>query len=133
MLMSDADPTKRDREPREMMSSSPSLEASNADSFIKRLRAALLGGSTALKPAAQAAFVEEAIRQIIAELGGRRIHFPKTTQGRAGRPGIASEVRASVQTDHQAGVPNVAIQRRHGISRSTLYALIKRSPPSRSG
>lgn len=81
----------------------------------------------AVKPGFTEEMSEEALIQILAALGGEQVILPKTTQGRAGRPAIAPEVHAAVVRDALGNEPTDRITARHGISRSTLYRLMKRN------
>lgn len=69
-------------------------------------------------------------REARAEWGGQRIDYiaKHCGQARAGRQGLPTEVRQAV---YQAGVSDqstASITAEHGISRATLYRLLKRGP-----
>jgi Mor transcription activator family len=94
---------------------------------LNRLRAAL-AAARAVRPDLSEEASEEVLQQILAALGGEQVILPKTTQGRAGRPSIPREVQAAVYRDALGTDSNAAITRKHGISRATLYRLVKRGP-----
>lgn len=76
---------------------------------------------------------EAALQQILSALGGEQVIMPKTTQGRPGRPRIPREVRDAA---YQAGLgtePTTTITDRLGISRATMYRLMKQGPPKANG
>jgi transcriptional regulator of acetoin/glycerol metabolism len=64
-----------------------------------------------------------------AMFGGEKYRMPKTEAGQPGRPSIAPEV---ARRAYQQGLSNTAtadVTREHGISRATLYRLMKKGPP----
>lgn len=71
---------------------------------------------------------EEALQQILAALGGEQVVMPKTTRGRSGRPGIPAEVQQVAYRAALTAEPTASITSRTGISRATLYRLMKRGP-----
>ncbi len=61
--------------------------------------------------------------------GGARYQMPKTEAAAPGRPPIAPEV---ARRAYQAGLTQMStdeVTREHGISRATLYRLMKKGPP----
>lgn len=96
-------------------------------SVLERLRAAL-AASRAKHPELSEEASEEVLLQILAALGGEQVVFPRTTQGRAGRPPIPRAVQTAAYEATLGADSNEAIIKRHGISRSTLYRLVKRGP-----
>lgn len=72
---------------------------------------------------------EEALTQILALLGGEQVIIPKTTQGRRGRPSPPVHVQRAAYEDMLRNEPIERITSTHGISRTSLYRLIKRGPP----
>lgn len=81
------------------------------------------------KPGFTQDMADEALLQILAAFNGEQVVMPKTTQGRAGRPSIPHEVQHAAHRDALAGQPDAVIIKKHGISRATLYRLVKRGPP----
>lgn len=73
---------------------------------------------------------EEALRQILATLGGEQVIIPKTTSGRPGRPGIPTEVQEQAYRDGLSAASTAEVTAKHGISRAALYRLMKRGPSS---
>jgi hypothetical protein len=71
---------------------------------------------------------EEALVQILAALGGEQVILPKTTQGRAGRPAVADDVQRAAYDAAMRNEPIERITSSTGISRASLYRLIKRGP-----
>ncbi len=94
---------------------------------LARLRAAL-AAARVKRPELTEEASEEVLQQILASLGGEQVIMPKTTQGRAGRPGVPLDAqRAAYQA--MLGTEQVSdIASRTGLSRATLYRLIKRGP-----
>lgn len=80
-------------------------------------RAALEAKADALMPGFRAMF------------GGDRYRMPKTAAGTAGRPAIAPEVARRAYEDGLTQTATADITREHGISRATLYRLMKKGPP----
>lgn len=74
----------------------------------------------------QAASMDERVR---AMWGGQRIHIAKNKHRRAGRGAHAPEVLQSAYTDALGPAPTAEVTRRNGISRATLYRLLKKGPP----
>jgi hypothetical protein len=67
--------------------------------------------------------------QVRAEWGGRALGtVRKTVTGRPGRPPIDATVRQRAYAEILTAEPTEAILRRHGISRASLYRLMKRGP-----
>lgn len=73
---------------------------------------------------------EDALQEILAALGGERVIIPKTTrgQGQNGRPAIPADVKEAAYRDALGSEPTETITSRHGISRASLYRLVKRGP-----
>lgn len=97
-------------------------------SVIERIREAF-AKARARRPELTEELSEEALIEILAALNGERVVFPKTTQGRPGRPAVPPAVQQAAHRDALAGQPDAAIIAKHGISRATLYRLVKRGPP----
>jgi hypothetical protein len=62
------------------------------------------------------------------EWGGQEVRVWKTPEGRAGRPPRARYDQAKAYSDGIGGDPTDEVTARHGISRATLYRLVKRGP-----
>ncbi len=73
--------------------------------------------------------VQSLVRRSCAQWGGERLHWPKDTSGKPGRPSKAPEVLRQAYADALGSEPTETITNRHGISRRTLYRLMKRGPP----
>lgn len=97
-------------------------------SVLERIRQAL-ATAREKRPGFTEEMSEEALLQILAALGGEQVILPKTTQGRRGRPATSADVQAAAYRDALGGEPDSAITSKHGISRATLYRLVKRGPP----
>lgn len=67
-------------------------------------------------------------RECRAEWGGREVRIWKTAEGRPGRPRKVPYVEADAYADGLTAVPTETVLRKHGISRSSLYRLMKRDP-----
>lgn len=65
--------------------------------------------------------VEAALMQIVFVLGGERVVIPKNIRSRR----LSAETRAAAYADRYSG-PRGEIAMRHGISRATLYRLMKK-------
>ena len=74
----------------------------------------------------QAEHIDDRIR---AAWGGQRVHIAKHRHRRAGNPAKPPELLQRAYTDALGNEPNEVITRRHGISRATLYRLVKKGPP----
>ena len=81
------------------------------------------------------AFTVEAARAVEtssrAEFGGERVAVPKTPYhpGRkAGRASVPRETSQALYRDALTNVSTDELVRRHGLSRSTIYRLMKRGP-----
>lgn len=94
---------------------------------LARLRSAL-AAARQKHPSLTEEASEEALQQILAALGGEQVIMPKTTQGRAGRPSIPHQVQEAAFKDVLGTDSTATITARHGISRATLYRLMKRGP-----
>ena len=69
-------------------------------------------------------------RECRAEWGGQRIEYvPRTVDLVRGRPPAPADAQQAAYIEALNGAPTDEITRRHGISRATLYRLIKRGPP----
>lgn len=62
------------------------------------------------------------------EWGGQEVRVWKTPEGRAGRPPRVPYDAARAYTDGISTQPTEEVTERHGISRATLYRLVKRGP-----
>jgi Mor family transcriptional regulator len=75
-------------------------------------------------PGASREQIEEAAKPMLQPMhdmfGGDRYYIPEQS------PRLVDEKREAVVKDALGADPNEAIQRRHGISRRTLYRIIKR-------
>jgi len=80
-------------------------------------------------PQATGEQVTSLVRRSCAEWGGERLHWPKDMSGKPGRPSKAPEVLRQAYADGLGAEPTAEITSRHGISRRTLYRLMKRGPP----
>lgn len=67
--------------------------------------------------------------RIRAMWGGQRMRIPITKEGRPGRLAKPAEVLQRAYSDALGADSNEVITRRHGISRATLYRLMKKGPP----
>lgn len=88
----------------------------------------LLDKVLAAVPSFTREMASELEQQIRAEWGGEEIYVGKTTTGRRGRPSIPIAVQQKAYIDGKTDVPTADLTRKHGISRSTLYRLMKRGP-----
>lgn len=71
--------------------------------------------------------VEVEIRR---EWGGQRVFVGKTVGQRVGRPpSLSPEALRKAYADGLSSEPVSAVTKRHGISRSSLYTLVKKGPP----
>lgn len=61
--------------------------------------------------------------------GGQRVHIAKTAHRKPGRHAKAPEVLQRAYIDALGPEPTEVVTRRHGISRSALYRLMKKGPP----
>lgn len=61
--------------------------------------------------------------------GGQRVHIPKNSHRRAGNQAKPPETLQRAYTDALGAEPTEVITTRHGISRATLYRLMKKGPP----
>ena len=67
--------------------------------------------------------------ELLAALGGEHIHFPKTLERKVGRPPVISkETHRQAYQDALSDMPTSEITKRHGVSRATIYRLLKRGP-----
>lgn len=66
--------------------------------------------------------------EILAALGGEHVHFPKTLERKVGRPAISKEVHQQAYRDALTNMPMEELQRKHNVSRATIYRLLKRGP-----
>jgi hypothetical protein len=60
----------------------------------------------------------------------REVRIRKTIDGNVGRQGTPPEVQAKAFADALTNKPTSEILRDHGISRATLYRLVKKGPPT---
>jgi Mor family transcriptional regulator len=63
------------------------------------------------------------IEQYHAGFGGDRYYIPKEA------PSVKAELHKVAYTEALTTASTTDIQRRHGLSRSTIYRLVKRGPP----
>lgn len=75
---------------------------------------------------AQAEHIDERIR---ATWGGQRLHIAKTRARKPGNQAKPPEVLQRAYADALGAESTTVITRRHGISRATLYRLLKKGPP----
>lgn len=92
---------------------------------LARLRAAL-AAARAKRPDFTEEASEEVLLQILAALGGEQIIMPKTTQGRAGRPGVTADAQRAANEAMRGKDDLATIVKKTGLSRATLYRLMKR-------
>jgi transcriptional regulator of acetoin/glycerol metabolism len=74
----------------------------------------------------QAQHLDERIR---AQWGGQRLHIAKTRHRKPGNQAKPAETLQRAYTDALGSEPTKVITTRHGISRATLYRLMKKGPP----
>jgi DNA invertase Pin-like site-specific DNA recombinase len=74
--------------------------------------------------------MEAAVRR---EWGGQEVRVWKTPEGRAGRPPRVPYDAARAYSDGISIQPTEEVTERHGISRATLYRLVKRGPGNGGG
>lgn len=74
----------------------------------------------------QAEHMDERTRAV---WGGQRVHIAKARHRRAGNQAKPPDVLQRAYADAMGAEPNDVITRRHGISRATLYRLVKKGPP----
>lgn len=74
----------------------------------------------------QAASMDERIRAL---WGGQRVHIAKASHRRPGNQAKPADTLQRAYTDALGPEPTVVITTRHGISRATLYRLMKKGPP----
>jgi hypothetical protein len=74
----------------------------------------------------QADHIDERVRAV---WGGQRVHIAKHLRRKRGRPPTAPEVLQRAYADALGTEPTHSITSRHGISRATLYRLVKKGPP----
>ncbi|MEO8153577.1 MAG: hypothetical protein ABI605_10945 [Rhizobacter sp.] len=81
---------------------------------------------------AESAFTEDTAMkleiEILAALGGEHVHFPKTIERKVGRPPISREVHQRAYEDALTDMPTSEVQKRHNLSRASIYRLLKRGP-----
>jgi transcriptional regulator of acetoin/glycerol metabolism len=80
-------------------------------------RATLEAKAAALMPGFRALF------------GGEKYRIAKTDSGNPGRPSIAPDVARRAYQDGLSNTTTADVTRQHGISRATLYRLMKKGPP----
>lgn len=71
---------------------------------------------------AQAIALDERARAV---WGGERVRVRKTTGRAAGRRPLTDEQRQQVITDGMSSAPTEDVLRKHGISRASLYRMLK--------
>ena len=80
--------------------------------------------------ASEGTFTEQIAVQIEqqsrAKYGGEEVRVWKTTNGKAGRQRVGSP---AIFSDGLGDQPTEVVTKKHGISRATLYRLMKRGPP----
>lgn len=74
----------------------------------------------------QANHLDERIRAV---WGGQRVHIAKARHRKAGNQAKLPEVLQRAYSDALGPEPTQVITSRHGISRATLYRLMKKGPP----
>lgn len=74
----------------------------------------------------QADRMDERIREL---WGGQRLHIAKHKHRKPGRVAKDPQVLQRAYADAIGPEPTAEVTRRHGISRSTLYRLVKKGPP----
>jgi len=94
---------------------------------LARLRAAL-AAARVKRPEITEEASEEVLQQILAALGGEQVIMPKTTQGRSGRPSLPISAQRSAFKAMLGPGQVTDIVKSTGVSRSTLYRLMKRGP-----
>lgn len=67
-------------------------------------------------------------QQFRAKYGGERVGIWKTTTGQVGRPPRQPYDPAAAFADGASAAPTTVVTKKHGISRATLYRLMKRGP-----
>lgn len=60
------------------------------------------------------------------EWGGQEVRIWKTTSGRPGRPPGQPYDAAALRADGLTNAPTESVTSKHGVSRATLYRLLKR-------
>lgn len=63
-----------------------------------------------------------------AMFGGDKYRMAKTASATPGRPAISPDVARRAYQDGLTQTPTAEVVRRHGISRATLYRLMKKGP-----
>jgi DNA invertase Pin-like site-specific DNA recombinase len=77
----------------------------------------------------QADRMDERIRSL---WGGQRTHIAKNKHRKPGRAAKPPEVLQRAYADALGPAPTSEVTRRNGVSRATLYRLLKKGPPEQS-
>lgn len=93
--------------------------------MISRLRAALAAVQLTHPDFTEAAS-EEVVLQMLVAFGGEQVIFPKTTQGRPGRPAVSPVLQEAARR-MQVGPDELMAEaaRKSGMSRATFFRLRK--------
>lgn len=82
--------------------------------------------------ASEGTFTEQLAHQIEqqfrAKYGGEEMRIWKTSEGKVGRPARQPYDQAAAFADGASSEPTPKVTQKHGISRATLYRLMKRGP-----